>query len=230
MKKRIIACVYILMLLVCFKLAFTYLYNEYIISRYDDGDYSVDVDGLLFANCIQPYLAHYNMGNIHYKNKDYESAIEEYRTALDKNPGKEQECDVRINLALAVIGTMASDYGSEKNVEDSIAKLKEARAVLLENDCATENGDGHNETAEKLKREIDELLDELENQETQKDDNGGDTDDDSEEKDEDKSHENEVKEKLQQQQNDSYKERMESLQNDEEYDMDFNFDSDGRVW
>ena len=107
MKKRIIACVYIVLFIVCVKLAFTYIYNECIIDKYNDKDYSSDVAPLLFCNVIQPYLAHYNMGNIHYQNGAYESAIDEYKKALLKNPDKEEECSVRINLALAIIKTTA---------------------------------------------------------------------------------------------------------------------------
>ena len=230
MKKRIIVCVYVLMFIVCFMLAFKYIYNQHLISEYKDNDYSSDVDPLLFCNWVQPYLAHYNMGNIHYQNKEYQAAIEEYKTALEENPSEEQECSVRINLALAIIATMGADYDSEDKIQGSIEKLKEARDVLTEEGCATDNGDGHSETAEQLKKEIDDLLDELEeNQPTEPDDGNGSNNDPQEKKDDD-NYEKDVKDRLQQQQIDSYKERMEYLQYYEELDFEYNWDANGRVW
>ncbi|MBQ6815417.1 MAG: tetratricopeptide repeat protein [Lachnospiraceae bacterium] len=230
MKKTIIASVYVLVLLVSFKLAFTYLYNESIIDDYEENDYSSDVDPLLFANWIQPYLAHYNMGNIHYQNKDYQSAIEEYNQALEENPSKEQECSVRINLALAMIATLGEDYDSEENVEASIEKLTEARNVLLQDGCATENGDGHSETAEKLKKEIDDLLDELKKNQTSQPNNSNDPQDNPDDPQNGDDYEQDIKQKLQQQQNQSYQERNEMLNMYDEFDSDMNFDADGRVW
>lgn len=230
MKKTIIASVYVLVLLVSFKLAFTYLYNESIIDDYEENDYSSDVDPLLFANWIQPYLAHYNMGNIHYQNKDYQSAIEEYNQALEENPSKEQECSVRINLALAMIATLGEDYDSEENVEASIEKLTEARNVLLQDGCATENGDGHSGTAEKLKKEIDDLLDELKKNQTSQPNNSNDPQDNPDDPQNGDDHEQDIKQKLQQQQNQSYQERNEMLNMYDEFDSDMNFDADGRVW
>lgn len=230
MKKRIIACVYIVLFIVCVKLAFTYIYNECIIDKYNDKDYSSDVAPLLFCNVIQPYLAHYNMGNIHYQNGAYESAIDEYKKALLKNPDKEEECSVRINLALAIIKTTAEDYASEENVEDTIEKLTEARNVLLEGGCATEEGNGHSETAEKLKKEIDDLLESLSSNQMQEPDDNNDPENKPEEKKDDDDYEQNIKEQLQQQQNDSYKERMEYLDFYDEFDGGMNFDADGRVW
>ncbi|MBQ2744076.1 MAG: tetratricopeptide repeat protein [Lachnospiraceae bacterium] len=230
MKKKIIACVYLIMLIVCIKLAFSYIYNECLIDKYNDNDYSSDTDPLLFCNWVQPYLAHYNMGNIHYQNKEYDYAIEEYQTALDLNPSQERECSVRINLALAMIKTLGEDYANEEKLEASIAKLKEARGILLEDGCATDDGDGHNETAEQLKREIDQLIDELEKKQQTTFNGGNAPQDNPDEKKDDDTYEQDIKKKLQQQQIDSYRERTESQQNYKEWNNEMNFDADGRVW
>ena len=230
MKKKIIACVYLIMLIVCIKLAFSYIYNECLIDKYNDNDYSSDTDPLLFCNWVQPYLAHYNMGNIHYQNKEYDYAIEEYQTALDLNPSQERECSVRINLALAMIKTLGEDYANEEKLEASIAKLKEARGILLEDGCATDDGDGHNETAEQLKREIDQLIDELEKKQQTTSNGGNAPQDNPDEKKDDDTYEQDIKKKLQQQQIDSYRERTESQQNYKEWNNEMNFDADGRVW
>lgn len=230
MKKRIIASIYILLLLVCFKFGFIYIYNEYIIDEYNNNNYSLSVNPLLFCNWFQPYLPYYNMGNIHYQNGEYEKAIDEYKNALELNPGKKKECSVRINLALAIIKTMGEDYDSEEKVEASIAKLKEAREILLEAGCATETGNGHNETAEKLKREIDDMLDELEKKQKSEPEDDDNSQDKPEEKNEDEEYEKNIKDTLQQQQIDSYKERSESMESYEEFDFGSNFEADGRVW
>lgn len=231
MKKKIIVCLYVILFIVCFKLGFSYFYNEYIISKYDDGNYSISASPLFICNWFQSYVAHYNMGNIYYSNGNFEAAIDEYKKALEANPDEEKECSVRINLALAIIGTIAEDYSSEENLEDTVAKLKEARAVLLEEDCATESGDGHSETAEKLKREIDEILKALEREEQKQPNNGNNDPEDNPKKDDkDDAYEQNIKEHLQQQQNDSYKERKESLDLYKEYEQEFNFELDGKVW
>ncbi|MBQ4521922.1 MAG: tetratricopeptide repeat protein [Lachnospiraceae bacterium] len=228
MKKRVITCVYVLLFIICAKLGFQYLYNEYVLNQYNQENYSLNTDPLLLGNWIQPYLAHYNMGNIHYQNEKYEDAVKEYKEALGLNPGKERECSVRINLALAMIKTMGEDYHSEENVETSIETLKEARSILLEHDCATEKGDGHSETAQKLKEEIDEMIEELEKNKEPESDDPNHSKDDLEEKKDDETEEEDIKEKLKQQQEEAYKERAESIQSYEEYE--FNFDADGRVW
>ena len=228
MKKRIIACIYVLMLIVCLKLSFSYLYNEHMIHKYEQNDYSADASPLLFCNFFQPYLAHYNMGNIHYQNEQYADAISEYQEALALHPGKKRECSVRINLALAMIQAMGEDYASAEKREDSIATLKEARNILLEDGCATEDGDGHSEKAEQLKREIDQMIEELEqSEESQSDDT--DSKDDSKEQQEE-TYEKNIEETLQQQQEDAYKERTDALQYYEELDNDMNYELDGRIW
>ena len=170
------------------------------------------------------------MGNIHYQNKEYDYAIEEYQTALDLNPSQERECSVRINLALAMIKTLCEDYANEEKLEASIAKLKEARGILLEDGCATDDGDGHNETAEQLKREIDQLIDELEKKQQTTSNSGNAPQDNPDEKKDDDTYEQDIKKKLQQQQIDSYRERTESQQNYKEWNNEMNFDADGRVW
>lgn len=230
MKKRIIICVYVLMLLLSCKLAFSYFYNEHVIDKYNDGNYSLDVNPLLLGNWFWPYVAHYNMGNIHYQNEQYESAIDEYKEALALHPGKKKECSVRINLALAMINTLGENYADEENVEASIETLKEARSVLLEDSCATENGDGHSETAEKLKREIDAMIDELENQQKSNADDEADSQNESEEETEEDAYEKNIEETLKQQQTEAYQERINALEGYESFNYEYDYDADGRVW
>ena len=163
MKKKILIIVYIMIMIVCAKQALNYFYNDYVMDHYRDGDYSINDNLLLSANFIEPYIAHYNNGNIFYNNSLYEEAINEYREALKCTPIPEKrECSIRINLALAMLKTLGDDYSEPENIDDSLALLYEARDVLLEVGCASDDGDGHSWKAQKLKDDIDEMIEELE--------------------------------------------------------------------
>lgn len=174
------------------------------------------------------YIFLYNAGNKHYRAGDYTSAIEDYEKALKANPPGKQECDIRINLALSMIYNLGSDYNLPDQVDRSIQTLKQARDVLTEKGCATDMGDGHNATSEKLKTEIDELIKELENQSPNAD---GDTKEEEEAStpEEDEAEQN-LKEQLQQQQKDAYKQRQDGLDFAEELQTDYNFDMETPIW
>lgn len=229
MKKKIIICIYVVLLLVCGKQVFNYFYNEYIIDNYEEG-FLVDTNPLRFLNIYEPYVAHYNMGNSYYLDHDYETAISEYHKALEYNLPTNKECSIRINLSLAMIKNLGDDYAESDNIKGSINTLKEARDVLLKEDCATKDGDGHSKTAEELKEEIEKLLEELEAQaegEEVSDDSKKEIDNQETKEDE---LENNIKEELQQIQSDSYQERQEQLQFMEEFDMEINFDLETPIW
>ena len=227
MKKKWIIAIYILLLLIFFKLTFNFFYNGWVIMKYNMHDYSVDFSALMPFNFFQPYIAHYNNGNIYYQEEDFEAAIKEYSTALTRNPPKYRECSIRINLALAKLGLLEDDYTDPAKRESTIAGLKEARAVLLEDNCATEEGDGHSKTAEKLKEEIDRLLEELQAQPEPGDETQESTPEQQQAEDE---LENSIREELQQNQSDAYKEREEEMQFIEDLELDYNFFNDGGIW
>lgn len=93
---------------------------------------------------------------------------------MTKHLPEEKECAIRINLALAMIGTMDEDYEAPQHVDTSLEILRRARDILLEKDCATESGDGHSETAEQLKEEIEAWMEQLDQQsETEPEENKG---------------------------------------------------------
>ncbi len=229
MKKKIIIGICVVVLLVCFKHAITFCYNEFLISCYNRDNFSVSAKPLSIMNCFESYIAHYNKGNLHFRNKEFEDAIAEYEKALEKRMPEEKECSVRINYALARINTLKEDYAAEENREESIEILTVARETLLEEDCASESGDGHSDTAEKLKSEIDEMLREL--QEEQENGDGKDSEQQKEEqmKEED-AHEQEVKEKLHEKQSEANLERKEGMDFLDTFDYEFNFDADGYIW
>lgn len=228
MKKKILISIYIVMLLLCGKLAFNYIYNGIVIYRYHQYDYSVNVKPLLVFNWSEPYVAHYNQGNIYYKNNRFEDAISSYERALELYPPEEKECAIRINLALAMLGTMDEDYSAPEHVDTSLEILREARDVLLEKGCAAENGDGHSETAEQLKEEIEAMMEQLEQKSESEPEKNEETEEEKEETED--TFEDDVKKALQEKQSKANQERKESLDYYEEFEKDYNFDADGYIW
>lgn len=232
MKKKILIGIYIVMILVCGKLAFNYIYNGIVTYSYHQENYSVNMKPLLMFNWSEPYIAHYNQGNIYYKNGQFEDAITSYIKALELRPSEDKECAIRINLALAMLGTMEEDYAAPENVDVSLEILKGAKDVLLENGCATESGDGHSEAAEQLKEEIEAIIEQLEQpkeSESQESEEDAEEEKKQQEAEED-AFEEDVKKALQEKQSEANQERSEAMDYYEDMDKDYNFDSDGYIW
>lgn len=243
MKKKIFIILYLFFLVVIGKLIFTYVYNERIIHKVDDGVYTSNANMLTFANVYQPYIAHYNRGNIFYKQGKYDEAVKEYNSALKCRVPDGKECIIRINLALSIIAKIPSDYDSADNIDATIATLKEAREVLLPDDCANDEGTGHSKEAEKLKKEIDNLLEELENKkesQQENDDNNNNQDDQNQDNRDDNSdatqtdaqedYINQLEQQFIEQQSQAYEERQDEMQSiNEMFNYDINFESDG-IW
>ncbi|MCR5273752.1 MAG: tetratricopeptide repeat protein [Clostridiales bacterium] len=164
MIKRIIIIAYVLVGLVLFKFAFTYGYNEWVISKYEEENYDENFSLLEVANFNEPYIVYYNNGNVMYKRQDYEEAIKYYETALEKDPPEGKECPVRINLALAKLALLGDDAMAPENLEETIKVLKECLYILSEEECATDDGNGHNNRAQRLYDEIKEMLEQAEQQ------------------------------------------------------------------
>lgn len=235
MKRKFITCIYLVLFFICAKQLFTYMYNENLISKYNKQVYHTSTAPLFVLNFFEPYIAHYNAGNIYYQNGEYSNAIKEYEKALEKKTPKFKECSIRINIALSMIGLIGEDYDAPENIDATIDQLKEARSVLTENGCANEDGDGHSDTAEKLKEEIDALIEELENKKTgssssQDDEDKKQEEEKKQEQKTDDTKEANIKEQLQQQQSDSYLEREAEIQSAEEWNMEINFDTDEGIW
>ena len=96
--------------------------------------------------------------------KLYEEAIEEYDKALDSNIPWEDACWVRINKVLSMTAPIIPEELTLDNIDDTIDLLKNCLDVLSEDDCATEDGDGHDEDAQQLYDDITEWIEELEKQ------------------------------------------------------------------
>lgn len=239
MKKAIFITIYCMLVIGCMVLVFNYGYNAYLIHRYNQKDYSVDAKPLTVFNWTEDYVAYYNQGNVYYQQGDYLNAIDAYERALEANPPEEKECSIRINIALAMIATIGDLYKDPAYADDVLTVLYEARDVLLENGCATESGDGHSATAEKLKEEIEALIKEIEKQqkESQSSDESDDQNNGKDEKTnttevetEEDTYEKDVKKAIQEKQSKANQERQAGLEFYENLDDGYNFDSDGRIW
>lgn len=156
-----------------------FLLNRSFLKSYAAGEYTTEAEqALLTMNTPEGYLPHYNMGNAAYEQGDYDSAVIFYRRALGYYIPAGRECDIRVNLALSMIGRIDfAHLSGEEQIQEAISGLKEARDVLTEVGCADPEGtDGHDPEAEQLKQDIDRMIEQLE-QMTQ---SGGDGEEESE--------------------------------------------------
>lgn len=164
--------------------------NALFLYNYDRGSYQTiaeyTVDNIAVG---ENYVIPYNLGNAEYQRQNYEKAIPYYWEALSKKmPETEEECKVRVNLALSMCHTIdfdSLDVTDPDAVMEAISVLLEARYVLTEKGCASEpvgSFDGHYANADKLRNDIDEMLQYL-SQHAPSDgdgqDDGGGGDDDS---------------------------------------------------
>lgn len=238
MKKVVFIIIYSMLVLACAVLVFNYGYNAFVMYCYNNQNYSVSTMPLQMFNWTEGYVAYYNEGNMYYQQGEYVNAVESYSKALEENPPEEKECSIRINMALAMVASLEGLYTDPMYAQSCLDTLKGARDVLLEKDCATENGDGHSATAEKLKEEIEAMIKELEQMEPAK---GEETEEEEvkieeeqvsteQAKEEKDAFEEDVKKALQEKQNKAQQERQQGLEDAEVFDGEYNFDLDGKIW
>ncbi|MBQ3408854.1 MAG: tetratricopeptide repeat protein [Clostridia bacterium] len=199
MKKRIFIIAYVIVIIIFAKLLLNIIVNEILISKYKGGEYSEEIAySLTMFNFPEEYIAYYNCGNILYKNKDYNGAIEQYEKALNKYIPRRKECNIRINYALSICAMVQVDEGSVESIKSAIEKYEEAVEVLVKPDCANDYGNGHNSKAQELKDDIEREIERLkqlledESSENDKNDNNNESNDDSE----NNSEEDEIEEKI----------------------------------
>ena len=148
-------------------LFFRIINNHLFVKAYAEGEYKTEKEeGLLKLNVPESYLPYYNLGNVAYENGDYASAVGYYNEALSLFPYGEKECDIRINLALAMCyGIDWQNMDSKEDIDTALVVLYKARDVLLVNNWATEDGEGHrDDDAQQLKEDIDAMIEKLKNQ------------------------------------------------------------------
>ena len=163
MMKRILLIIAGMLSIVFIYFAYRYFYQKYLNEEYKDRNYDISQHMMEVANFNQPYIAYYNAGNIAYQNGDMKEAIKNYDKALELNGSHKKECNIRINKALALIDGIVTEVKTEEDIQKSLDLLYEARDVLLEEDCATDSDTGHDPEAQRLKNEIDELIQQYEN-------------------------------------------------------------------
>lgn len=165
--------------------------NALFLYNYDHGSYMTIAENTVNSIAVgENYVIPYNLGNAEYQRHNYEKAIPHYLDALNKKlPETEEECKIRVNLALALCHTIDFDHLDVTDpdaVLNAINVLLEARYVLTEKGCASEpvgSSDGHYPNADKLRKDIDEMLQKLSQNapnsgEGQSDGGGGDDDSD----------------------------------------------------
>lgn len=164
--KKILKIIYAILIVILLKLVMTFSINESFIVSYNNGKYeTLKAQSMLLLNISEPYVAHYNYGNVLYQKNDFQGAIDEYQRALELFPPKYKECDIRINLALAMLQEIDEVNDDKDKILDI---LHEAKEVLIEDGCAHENDDnGHSEDAEKLKADIEKMEEQLKDSTTE---------------------------------------------------------------
>ena len=160
--KKIAIAVWIVTALFLAILVINYYGNRKLIERYGEGVYQQNELG--FLGFTQPYINHFNRGNIFFQLGDYQKAKQEYQSALNLKPDDPYDCKVRVNYALAYVKPIDPDKITEDNYKDVIETCETAKSILSEKDCATENNDGHYYAAQKLYNEINAFIESLKNQ------------------------------------------------------------------
>ena len=162
MIKKIAIAIWILTASFLAILVVNYVGNKKMIENYGQGVYQQNELG--FLGFTQPYINHFNKGNVFYQLGDYQKAKQEYQLALNLRPDEPYDCKVRVNYALSYVTPIDVEDINEDNYKDVIEICETAKSILAENDCATENNDGHYYAAQKLYNEINQFIEDLKNQ------------------------------------------------------------------
>ncbi len=161
---KIINVVSIIFALAGLFLGIRFLINVHFVYSYNHGVYrDAEEEFLAKVNIPEGYVPHYNAGNAYYMKEDYDNAISSYKDALESHPTEKKECDIRVNLALAMLHKIDFDHlETEKQISNAVRQLQSARNVLVEKGCADPYGtNGHDPEAEQLKQDIDKMLEKL---------------------------------------------------------------------
>ena len=162
MLKKITIAIWVVTALLLGVLLVNYYSNRSFIKNYDNGLYQQNELG--FLGFTQPYIEHFNKGNLFFRLKNHTKAKQEYQTALNLKPGDPYDCKIRVNYALAYVEPIDVKKITKDNYEDTIKICETAKKILSEKGCATKNNDGHYYAAQKLYNEIDDFINQLKNQ------------------------------------------------------------------
>lgn len=210
-----------------------YLLNMRFVDSYANGSYNAAIPNTLtYLNFPDPYLPYYNFGCATFMMGSYDYAAGAFLEALENEPPHDEpypskECQVRINLALALTRPLdVKHWKTESERQALIRILTEARGYLTEDGCANpakDVFDGHSEDAEQLKKDIDRALEKLsdpngggddgdDDSEDQQDQDGQEDQDDSQGGQGDQQSEDRLKERLNNRKTDAMEERTQEQQ------------------
>ena len=235
-----ILCVIVLAISLFFGVRF--ILNEIFRTRYNHKIYSEDYEkSLLKMNIPEGYLPYYNLGNMYYKKGEYDKAISSYKSALELAPSHrhEKECDIRVNLALAMLAKIDwQNMQTQKDGQRAIKQLKAARNVLTEEGCANpDDPNGHNKEAEQLKADIDKMLEDMQQDSSSNDSDEQDdqpqngNQDDQQEDQKQSEREKQIQDELDKQKQDSAKERQQAQDDKDRQQQGGAGNSfDGKTW
>ena len=220
-------------------LCFTWLFVNYAVNEKTIKNYKNEIYKTNSINSVlgfaEPYVYHYNKGNVYYKKGDYKGAEEEYKKALESQLKDEKDCSTRINLALSMVTPIDEKSITKDNIDGIIERLKEAKAVLTQNECACEDRvSGHNEDAQTLWNEIDDFQKKLEQQKENQNGQDGDPDQNQPQSGQDQKEQSigkdkDTKQQLQDIQDEGMQERNSNLDTYEAYKSGFDY-YDGQTW
>lgn len=239
--KRIVAIIGIVSVLAFAALLVNYICGERMIDRYNKRIYESSTVNA-YLGFTQPYIYHYNKGDIYYSQGDYKGAENEFKNALKWKTGMPEDCEMRINYALSIVKQIDPQTVTKDNLDEAIDRLEEAKTALLKNGCAhDEDENGHNSDAQTLKDEIDKFEEKLRQQvdESQPDDQDKNDDNkdkdskkDSDEKEDDSTaadKNDQIKKQLQDIQNEGLEQRNQDMDSYEAYKDGYSF-YDGQTW
>ena len=115
--------------------------------QFDDADYLAAADEFSAngsVNWFEPWISAFDEGAARHAEGDLEGALERYAAALEDVPA-EEECTVRINIALAdeTLGDTALEEG---DADEATGWWQAGIDALAEGDCPTDSGRGEDQT------------------------------------------------------------------------------------
>ncbi len=115
--------------------------------RFDDGAYVGAADEFAAngtVNWFEPWVSAFDEGAARHADGDLEDALARYADALEDMPA-EEECTVRINIALAD-ETLGDDALAEGDGDEAMAWWQAGIDALTEGGCPTDSGRGEEQT------------------------------------------------------------------------------------
>ena len=203
MRKKVLLTVLCIVVVILLKLICDYILNTIQVNSYKEEKYNADLAQLVATlKFNKSHAANYNYGNVLYQKGDYDGAIEQYKNALDTIVPSGEECDIRVNYALAICKTVKLEKEDEKDeakVKEAIKKYESAIDVLVAVECAHRNdNNGHDKDAQQLKNDIQKEIDRLKNQSGQEGQEGQEGGQEENPPEENRTNENEITNKIEQ--------------------------------